>query len=146
MGTGREESLGKRELRIALVHQTAVIEDGGQHSISLDQRECKFESRTEVGGLEIVRYLSTGTDDVQNDRSVDRGYTVGEAANGDRYFLRYEGTATMKDGIPVHLEGRWWFTGGTGKLRGLSGEGTYSARPTSSGGMGFKIEGNYRIG
>lgn len=130
---------------ISLVHQTVVIDDDGHHSISLDQRECKFEIPSELNGSQIVKYISSGVDDVQFDKSHDQGYAVGDTANGDRYFLRYEGTATLKDGVPLHLAGKWRFTGGTGKLRGLTGEGNYSARPTESGGMEFKLEGKYHV-
>lgn len=130
---------------IALVHQAVAIDDGGHHSISLDQRECSFENPTELSGSRIVRYVSSGVDDVQFDKARDQGYVVGETANGDQYFLRYEGTSALKDGIPLHLEGTWKFTGGTGRLRGLSGQGTYRAQPTPSGGMVFKLEGSYQV-
>jgi hypothetical protein len=105
---------------MALAHQAVAIDDGGHHSISLDQRECSFENPTELAGSRIVRYVSSGVDDVQFDKARDQGYAVGETANGDKYFLRYEGTAALRDGIPLHLEGAWRFTGGTGRLLGLS--------------------------
>lgn len=130
---------------IALVHQAVAIDDGGYHSISLDQRACSFENPTELSGSRIVKYVSSGVDDVQFDQAKDQGYVVGETANGDKYFLRYEGTAALKDAIPLHLEGTWKFTGGTGRLRGLSGQGTYRGQPTSSGGMMFKLEGSYQV-
>ena len=65
--------------------------------------------------------------------------------NGDTYFLRYYGTAVMSGPVPVHLEGKWRFTGGTGKLTGLKGSGGYSARPTGDGRMVFTIKGKYTI-
>jgi hypothetical protein len=130
---------------ISLIHQTVSIDDHGHHSISLDQRECSFESPTELNGSRIVKYISSGIDDVQFDKSHDQGYAVGDTADGDKYFLRYQGTAILKDGIPLQLAGKWRFTGGTGKLRGLTGQGTYSAQPTSSGGMVFKLEGSYQV-
>jgi hypothetical protein len=130
---------------IATVHQTAAISDAGEHSISLDQRECRFEKPLELAGVSFSSYVATGVDDVQFEMSGDRGYAVGQAGNGDKYFLRYEGRAMMKGGVPLHLAGRWRFTGGTGKLRGLHGEGTYSAEPTSSGGMIFTLKGRYKL-
>jgi len=145
LAQGQQTLSANSSCGIALVHQTVAIDDGGHHSISLDQRECSFENSTELSGSRIVKYISTGVDDVQFDKSTDHGYAVGETASGDKYFLRYQGTATLDDGIPLHLEGTWRFTGGTGKLRGLTGQGTYSARPTTNGGMVFKLEGNYQV-
>jgi hypothetical protein len=127
------------------VHQTVLINDDRQHSISLDQRPCTSKAPIEIGGLASTEYISYGVDDVQNQHSVDRGYAVGTMKNGDRYFLRYEGTATLKDGIPEHLEGKWTFTGGTGRLKQLQGGGTYTARPTEDGAMEFTLQGDYDL-
>ncbi|HEX7424121.1 MAG TPA: hypothetical protein VF311_09600 [Terriglobales bacterium] len=127
------------------VHQTVLINDDRQHSVSLDQRPCTSKAPIEIGGLTGTEYISYGVDDVQNQHAVDRGYVVGTMKNGDRYFLRYEGTATMNGSIPDHLEGKWTFTGGSGRLKQLQGSGTYTARPTLDGGMEFIIQGNYEL-
>ena len=63
----------------------------------------------------------------------------------DRYFLKYEGTATMNGNVPEHLEGKWTFTGGSGRLKQLGGGGAHTARPTADGGMEFVILGNYEL-
>lgn len=127
------------------VHQTVLINDDRQHSISLDQRPCTSREPIEIGGLKSSEYVTYGVDDVQNGRSIDRGYGIGTMANGDRYFLAYNGTATMNGNVPVHLEGTWTFTGGTGRLKPLKGGGSYTAHPTADGGMEFVIEGSYEL-
>jgi len=129
----------------AAVHQTVFINDDRQHSISLDQRPCTSREPIEIGGLKSSEYVAYGVDDVQNGRSIDRGYVVGTMANGDRYFLAYNGTAVMNGSVPEHLEGTWTFTGGTGRLNQLKGGGTYTAHPTADGGMEFVIEGKYEL-
>jgi hypothetical protein len=127
------------------VHQTVLINDDRQHSVSLDQRPCMSKTPIEIGGLTGTEYIAYGVDDVQNGRSIDRGYVVGTMNNGDRYFLNYEGTATMNGNIPGHLEGKWTFTGGSGHLKHLQGSGTYEAHPTPEGRMEFVIQGNYEL-
>ena len=127
------------------VHQTVLINDDRQHSVSLDQRPCTSKPPIEIGGLAGTEYISFGVDDVQNGRSIDRGYVVGTMNNGDRYFLSYEGTATMNGNIPGHLEGKWTFTGGSGRLKDLRGSGTYEAHPTPAGRMEFVIQGDYDL-
>ncbi len=127
------------------VHQTVLINDDRQHSVSLDQRLCGSKEPIEIAGLTGTEYIAYGVDDVQNGHSIDRGYVVGTMKNGDRYFLKYEGTATMNGNVPEHLEGKWTFTGGSGRLKQLGGGGTYTARPTADGGMEFVILGNYEL-
>jgi hypothetical protein len=127
------------------VHQTVLINDDRQHSVSLDQRSCTSKAPIEISGLTGTDYISYGVDDVQNQQSVDRGYVVGTMKNGDRYFLKYEGTATMNGNIPEYLEGKWNFTGGSGRLQQLQGGRTYTARPTADGSMEFVIRGNYEL-
>lgn len=51
----------------------------------------------------------------------------------------------MNGNIPDRLEGKWTFTGGSGRLKQLQGNGTYTARPTPEGGMEFVIQGNYDL-
>jgi hypothetical protein len=128
------------------VHQTVVINDDRQHSVSLDQRPCRSDAPIEIGGLTGTEYVVYGVDDVQDGQSVDRGYVVGTMKNGDRYFLKYQGAATMKGNAPDHLEGTWTFTGGSGRLKDLRGGGTYTAKPTTNGvGMEFVIQGDYEL-
>jgi hypothetical protein len=107
------------------IHQSVTVEDGKQHSISLDKRPCRWDKAIEIGGSPSMVSTSYGVDDVQNNESRDEGYVVGVLSNGDNYFLCYVGTATMRDGAPVHLEGTWKFTGGTGALQRLRGKGAY---------------------
>ncbi len=130
---------------VSTLHQMAQVNDAGAHTVSLDQRNCKWERPFELGGSAGTDYVSTGVDDVQFDAARDRGYVVGALASGDKYFLYYEGTSTMKNGAPVHLEGHWSFSGGTGKLQGLSGSGNYSAAPAADGSMRFDIVGEYEL-
>jgi hypothetical protein len=127
------------------IHQTVEINDDREHSVSLDQRPCTSKQPIEIAGLTGTEYVAYGVDDIQNGRSVDRGYVVGVMKNGDRYFLTYLGTATMNGNVPEHLEGRWTFTGGSGRLKQLQGSGTYTAHPTPKGEMEFVIEGNYEV-
>jgi len=130
---------------VATVRQTVVINDDRGHSISLGQRPCTWQPPVKIGELAGTEYVSYGVDDVQNGHSVDQGYAVGTMKNGDRYFLHYKGTATMNGDSPEHLEGTWVFTGGTGSLKHLKGHGTYTAQPSSDGGMSFDVRGEYEL-
>jgi hypothetical protein len=66
-------------------------------------------------------------------------------ANGHKYYVRYQGTSTMKDGAMQTTEGKWSFSGGTGKLKGLKGSGTYKGTGSADGGATFEVEGDYSL-
>lgn len=61
-------------------------------------------------------------------------------ASGDKYFVRFVGTTTLKDGAPVR-----GFTGGTGKLKRLSGKGTCKGTFNADGSASWDIQGDYVI-
>jgi hypothetical protein len=92
------------------------------------------------GALTGADYISYAVNEVQNQHSVDRGYAVGIMKNGDKYLLRYEGTATMNGNIPEHLEGNWTLPGRYGtaqaaarqrNLYGTAAGGWRQVRPRS---------------
>ena len=47
---------------------------------------------------------------------------------------------TLKDGVETAEKGTWSFTGGTGKLKGITGKGTYNCTPSGDG-VSCDIEG-----
>ena len=66
-------------------------------------------------------------------------------ADGDKAFVQFQGTTTLKDKAPITGQGTWSFTGGTGKLKGLKGKGTYKGKWNPDGTSTFEIEGEYQL-
>lgn len=52
-------------------------------------------------------------------------------------------TATT-DGAPLEAKGNWGFTGGSGKLKGIKGKGTYTCAPAGDG-LACKVDGEYQL-
>jgi hypothetical protein len=65
--------------------------------------------------------------------------------NGDKYFVHFKGTTTMKDGRPVSSDCTWKFTGGTGKLNGIKGKGTCKGTFRPDGKVAFDVKGEYQL-
>jgi hypothetical protein len=65
--------------------------------------------------------------------------------NGDKYFIHFKGTTTMKDGAPVSSDCTWKFTGGTGKLNGIKGKGTCKGTFQPDGKAAWDITGEYQL-
>jgi hypothetical protein len=51
----------------------------------------------------------------------------------------------VKDGKPGDGSGTWMYTGGTGKLKGLKGKGTYTIKFESDGSATAQVEGEYTL-
>ena len=65
-------------------------------------------------------------------------------SNGDKMYGRFHGSATLKDGAPDTAEGAWEFAGGTGKLKGIKGKGTYKGTAGPEG-ITYEVEGEYTL-
>jgi hypothetical protein len=120
------------------------VDDRANHVLMLGQVTCTWSSG-EIAGLALKSEIDTAFSDAAGATSRDRGYGVGTAANGDKYYVRFEGTTNLKGETPTTASGTWTFTGGTGKLRGLTGKGTFTGTFDASGGAVFDVVGDYTI-
>jgi hypothetical protein len=114
--------------------------DGAGHSLGVGQRKCTWTTAMEVGGEKSKEGMSTATMDIKGDTARTHGYHVTTTDAGDKYFVSFQGTAVLKDGAETSEKGTWSFTGGTGKLKGIAGKGTYTCAPSGDG-MSCDIEG-----
>jgi len=120
------------------------VGDGADHALTLGVQECTW-TEGELGGERLKEETDYVVSDVRGSTSRDHGYAVGSAANGDKYFVRFEGTSTVKNQVPADARCTWTFTGGTGKLAGLSGKGTCKGTFAADGSSSFDVEGEYTI-
>ena len=65
-------------------------------------------------------------------------------SNGDTIFVDLEGTTTIRE-EPLICRGTWTFTGGTGKLQGIKGKGTYDGKYNRDGTSTFAVQGEYQL-
>jgi hypothetical protein len=119
--------------------------DRDKHSMAVAKSHCTWTKPFEMGGSQtkesdIVEFVET-TGTVSSARGVEWGTT----ANGDKYFVRYQGTATAKEGAPPTISGTFSFTGGTGKLKGLTGKGTYKGKANPDGSATFEVRGEHKL-
>jgi hypothetical protein len=98
--------------------------DDPSHVFSISKVACNWTKAMEIAGTQSKQGASTGFDEIKGATAKGYGQHVSTTATGEKTFVRYEGSATMKDGAPQAAEGTWSYTGGTGKLRD-QGKGTY---------------------
>ena len=99
----------------------------------------------EIAGTQTKDDDGTNFDEVSGDKSTGHGYVVGTMANGDKMYVRTQGSATMKDGNLQAGQGTWSFTGGSGKLKGVKGKGTYKGKGAADGSATYEVEGEYQL-
>jgi hypothetical protein len=121
------------------------VDDRANHALMLGQVTCTW-SAGEIAGQALKAEVDTVFSDMAGTTSHDRGYGVGTAANGDKYYVRFEGTTNFKGETPTTATCTWTFTGGTGKLQGLTGKGTCTGKFDATGAAVFDITGEYSIG
>jgi hypothetical protein len=122
------------------------VPDRAGHSIMLAKFACTWTKPMEIEGVQTKDGVDVGTDDGSGTRLRGSGYHMSNMSNGDKIFVRFSGTDTMtKDGKPAGNAGTWSFTGGTGKLKGITGKGTYKGTASADGNMVTDVEGDYQL-
>ena len=121
------------------------VGDHDKHSMGVTRFQCTWTKPLEMGGSQQKEGTSVEFDDTTGDKTSGRGVHWGTMANGDKYFVRYQGTSTSKDGVVQTVSGTWSYTGGTGKLKGLTGKGTYKGKGNPDGSADFDVQGYYKL-
>jgi hypothetical protein len=116
------------------------VGDRPDHSLGLYQSKCPYTKPIEIGGAKSTDAVTTLSNDVIGDATIWRGYGVATMDSGDKFFMSYQGAGERKQGVFVRNKGTWSFTGGSGKLNGIKGEGTYTCTPS-----GCDFEGEYQL-
>ena len=123
---------------------TLPVGDAPGHSIMLGKTNCTW-TKTELAGVALKDEDDVFTSEMSGKTAHDKGYGVGNLANGDKYFVRFEGTTTLANNMPVSATCTWTFTGGTGKVTGLTGKGTCTGKFDPTGAAVFDIQGSYQV-
>jgi len=124
---------------------TAAVGDRPDHTISLGKVTCTWAAGAELAGVALKDEQDTFTSDASGKTSRDKGYGVGTLANGDKYYVTFQGTTIMEKNAPVSATCTWNFTGGTGTLKGLTGKGTCSGKFDATGAAVFDVQGEYAV-
>ncbi len=120
------------------------VGDRPGHVYALGKTACTWSKSFDMGGVATKDGSSTVFSEISGDKSADRGHHVGTMANGDKYFTQFQGSSIMDKGVVQSQDGTWSFTGGTGKLAGLQGKGTYKST-ASAGGTTVQVDGEYKL-
>ena len=125
--------------------QAIPAADSSDHVFSIYKVNCNWTKPLEIAGTQTKDGTDTGFDEIKGNTAKGHGLHVSTAATGEKTFVRYQGSSTVKDGAPQTAEGMWSYTGGTGKLAGIKGKGTYKGKANPDGSITYEIEGEYEL-
>jgi hypothetical protein len=124
------------------IQQTVDVPDHPGHSLSISQSKCTWTKPMDVAGIQNKDGVTSSTQDIHGNSATTHGYYVDNMANGDKAYVRFQDTTSVKEGT---ADGKWSYTGGTGKLKGIKGSGTYKAKGAPDGSVSFDVEGEYTL-
>lgn len=121
------------------------VGDRPNHAFAIFQGKCTWTKGLEIAGSESKDHVGTVFQEVSGNRAAVHGSGVDTMADGDKFFVRWHGKSTLKDGAVETDAGMWDFYGGTGKLKDLKGKGTYKGKGAPDGTATYEIEGEYEL-
>ena len=123
-----------------------AVEDQAGHALAISKSACTWTKPMEIAGLKTKGGHDFTYGDATGTQVQSWGYHVSTMDNGDKMYVKFQGKDTMtKDGKPSTTEGTWSYTGGTGKLKGIKGGGTYKGKADAAGNMVVEVEGAYEM-
>ncbi len=122
------------------------VGDEPNHFMGVVKSTCTWTTPMDTAGLKSKDGHSVAAIDATGDKSTSHGVHVSTMDNGDKIYVRFQGSGTSKDGATQTDSGKWSYTGGTGKLKGIKGGGTYKGKGNADSSMTYEIAGSYSLG
>lgn len=126
--------------------QMIEVGDKPNHFMGVSKSACTWTTPMDTGGLKSKDGYSVAAIDATADKSTAHGVHVSTMDNGDKIYVKFQGSGTSKDGATQTDAGKWSYTGGTGKLKGIKGGGTYKGKGNADGSVTYEIAGEYTLG
>jgi len=120
------------------------VGDRPGHGFMIAQGKCTW-TKGEIAGIQVKEEVWTGSSELSGNTGRARWANLLTMANGEKVYCRGDGAVTLKDGAPQAEEGKWTFTGGTGKFKGIKGKGTYKCKFAADTTAACENEGEYEL-
>ncbi len=118
------------------------VGDRPGHALGVLHFKCHWTTPIQIGSDASTDGEDVETVEINGNTARASGRHVSTMQSGDKFFVSYRGTETLKDGALTASKGTWAFTGGTGTLKGIIGKGSYSCAPSGDS-VQCDIEGDY---
>ncbi len=123
--------------------QTALaVSDQSNHELNIAEIGGTQKSKDEKWNNAAINYW--GITDVVGGNGSQSGYFVNDHGENGRDWGTFEGRVAT-NGAEVTVEGKYQFTGGSGKFAGLSGDGTFKTKMSSPRDVEATWQGTYQL-
>ena len=125
------------------VEQSVPAGDQPSHMFSVAQGKCTTKGETAGATTKSAEYSEHR--DVNANRIKARGVYIETYDSGDKIFYNYQMVVSVKDGAPQSGKGTYQIISGTGKMKGIKGNGTCTYSPAADNGVNYSCTGDYTI-
>ena len=125
-------------------HLALPVGDKPDHVMMLSQDKCTWTKQFQLSGSTVKESTQVSSSEATGNNAKGYGFYIGITASGDKYFVRFEGTSALQNGVMVSGSGTWNFLGGTGKLANLKGKGTYTCKGSATS-SSCDVAGDYSL-
>jgi hypothetical protein len=119
------------------------IGDWPGHYYEISQGKCTWKG--DIAGIQDKQETYTAFSEISGDVGHEQFPSVVEMANGDRIYARGEGTMVLKNGVHQTEDINWRHIGGTGKFKGIKGNGTTRVKDADDGTSMVEAVGEYEL-
>ena len=114
------------------------IPDREGYGFAMNQNKCTWSKGFSIQGLQPAEFINTPFNEIEGASGRSTAAGVNRYDNGDKTYSRSTGISDLK---ALTVSGKWTYTGGTGKLSGIKGGGTYTCKMKSAEvGAGYTCE------
>jgi hypothetical protein len=124
--------------------QSIPVGDGNGTVMNLAKVPCTWSKAFDMAGSSTKDGYSVAASEVHGGKTKEHGIHVGTTANGDKYYVHFQGTGAVSADHSGSSSGTWAFDGGTGKLKGLTGKGTYKSTAKADGTSTTDVDGEFK--
>jgi len=125
------------------IEQIVPVGDQPGHSFGVTQGSCTWTKAWKIEGVAAKEGMGTSRVEANGDVAHNNGVYVDTMENGDKAIYHFQFTATTKNGQTQISGHKWQLMEGTGKLKGVKGQGTCKATATPDGGAMYECAGEY---
>jgi hypothetical protein len=91
-------------------------------SFKIIRGKCSWSTPLEIEGIQSKGGVYTAFEEFSGNKGSFRGYYTETMSNGDKITWHYEGTYTVKDGVPQNVDIEPTVVSGTGKFQALKAQ------------------------
>jgi hypothetical protein len=124
---------------------TVEVGDQPGHVYGLEKGSCTWGADTLINGMKITADSGTEASETTATKTTSNGSRVATMENGDKLFVSVHDSSPVKDKMPTDIQGTFTISGGTGKMKGIKGHGTYKVTPAADGTATVAVTGEYMM-